>query len=69
MKCIFCFTKCGTRNNQGKVIDNKTILNFIDEIQEYVYDKELMNYYFVSEGEPLLNTNLIGASGKKGINK
>lgn len=59
MKCIFCFTECGTRNRKKKNIDNQMVLNFIDEIQEYVYNPDIMNYYFVSEGEPTLNKNLI----------
>lgn len=58
MSCIFCFTECGTRNSKAKNIDEKMILKFVDEIQNYVYDPKIMNYYFVSEGEPTLNKNL-----------
>ncbi len=58
MNCIFCFTECGTRNQKWKNIDNETVLKFAEEVQPYVYDKDIMNYYFVSEGEPTLNKDL-----------
>ena len=59
MNCIFCFTNCGTRHRNEKNIDNETVRKFILEASKYAYKPELMNYYFVSEGEPTLNEELI----------
>ena len=59
MRCIFCFTKCGTRFSNDKCIDNRTTIQFLKEASKYAYDKKLMNYFLVSEGEPTLNPELI----------
>ncbi len=59
MNCIFCFTHCGTRYRNKKNIDNEMVKRFIMEASQYAYKPELMNYYFVSEGEPTLNKELI----------
>jgi len=59
MKCIFCYTHCGTRHRNKQNIDNAMVRKFILEASKYAYKPELMNYYFVSEGEPTLNKELI----------
>ena len=59
LRCIFCFTECGTRQNHGKVIDNEMCLKFIKEGSKYAYDSDQMSYFFVSEGEPTLNAGLV----------
>lgn len=59
LRCIFCFTECGKRFSGEKCIDNKTTIRFLREASRYAYDKKLMNYFLVSEGEPTLNPELI----------
>ena len=59
LKCIFCFTKCGTRFSNDRTINNQMVLDFLKDATQYVYNKELMNYFLVSEGEPTLNPDLI----------
>ena len=59
MRCIFCFTKCGTRFSNERSIDNKTTIEFLREASKYAYNRDLMNYFLVSEGEPTLNPDLI----------
>lgn len=59
MRCIFCFTKCGKRFLGEKCIDNNIVINFLKEASKFAYNRELMNYFLVSEGEPTLNPDLI----------
>lgn len=59
MRCIFCFTKCGTRFSKERCIDNRITIEFLKEASKFAYNKELMNYFLVSEGEPTLNPDLI----------
>ena len=59
MNCIFCFTGCGTRYREKKNVTNEIVRKFLAEASKYAYKPELMNYYFVSEGEPTLNKELV----------
>ncbi|MCD7789584.1 MAG: radical SAM protein [Bacteroides thetaiotaomicron] len=59
LRCVFCFTECGTRFLGEDCIDNKTALDFLKKASRYAYDRELMNYFLVSEGEPTLNKEIV----------
>lgn len=59
LKCIFCFTNCGTRFSQGRTISNENVIDFLKDASRFAYDKNLFNYFLVSEGEPTLNPQLI----------
>lgn len=58
MKCVFCFTEGGSRHRNQKRVTNEIAIKFAQEASEFAYDKDLMNYFFVSEGEPTLNLGL-----------
>ena len=58
MKCIFCFTENGKRHRNQKRVTDEIAIKFAYEASEFAYDRQLMNYFFVSEGEPTLNPNL-----------
>lgn len=58
MRCIFCFTEGGKRHRNQKRVTNDIAIKFAREAYEFAYDPKLMNYFFVSEGEPTLNVGL-----------
>ncbi|MBU0766461.1 radical SAM protein [Patescibacteria group bacterium] len=70
LKCIFCFTEGGTRNRSEEFdITNDDVLRFLHEASLHALDKDLMNYFFVSEGEPMLNEdfpNVLDETSKLG---
>ena len=59
LNCIFCFTDGGKKKHDQRVVTNDDCLRFFKEAREFAYDPELLNYFFVSEGEPTLNENLV----------
>jgi MoaA/NifB/PqqE/SkfB family radical SAM enzyme len=59
LRCIFCFTNRGKRHSEDKRITNEEIITFLSEAADFALDKDAMNYFFVSEGEPSLNKGLV----------
>jgi MoaA/NifB/PqqE/SkfB family radical SAM enzyme len=58
LKCIFCFTNEGRRNRSPNNITNQEAIAFMREASNLAYDKDLMNYFLCSEGEPSLNSGI-----------
>lgn len=69
LKCIFCFTEGGKRNRFKPEVSNEEVISFLQDASNYALSPEDMIYFFVSEGEPLLNkglSNVIKETSKLG---
>jgi MoaA/NifB/PqqE/SkfB family radical SAM enzyme len=58
LRCIFCFTNGGQRSRTLEQLSNNEVVDIARQAAELAYDKDLMNYFFCSEGEPTLNPDL-----------